>query len=56
MSQRPIDYRRASGDCVCAACGKRYGDHPMDTENVSEIDGYPYPYLHILCNGDRVKL
>ena len=44
--------RRASQDCICE-CGTRYGDHPFSEEDIS-YDGYPY--LHVLCNGDKVKL
>ena len=45
--------RRASGDCVCS-CGKKYYDHPMDTTEISAIDGKPF--LHVLCDKSRVKL
>jgi len=39
---------RASGDCVCEACGKLYYDHPYFAE--------PYAFLNVLCSGDMVKL
>lgn len=38
---------RASGDCVCSACGKLYYDHPS-------VEGYEF--LNRICNGDFVKL
>jgi hypothetical protein len=43
---------RASGDCVCD-CGKDYYSHPYVTE-ARDQDGEPF--LHVLCNGDIVKL
>ena len=44
---------RACGDTVCSICGKKYYDHPMDTEQLS-YDGHPF--LHIGCDGTRLKL
>lgn len=44
---------RAHQDCRCPKCGKRYIDHPMDLRSLSWQDE---PFLHVLCNGDRVKL
>lgn len=44
---------RASGDCICKDCKKKYRQHPQDMEELS-YDGYPY--LRILCDGTRVKL
>ena len=38
---------RASGDCVCEACGKLYYDHPP-------VKGFEF--LNRICNGDFVKL
>ena len=43
---------RASGDCVCD-CGQNYYSHPYATE-ARDRDGEPY--LHVLCDGDIVKL
>lgn len=44
---------RASGDCICKQCGKKFYDHPM----AKEIKGYNgEPFLNRLCNGDLVKL
>lgn len=44
--KRRDEFYRASGDCLCA-CGREYWRHPHDP--VEE-------WLHILCNGERVKL
>ena len=52
-SSEQTPFYRANGDCICPDCGKRYMDHPMD-KWVLSFDGYPI--LHILCNGERVKL
>lgn len=49
-----IPFSRASGDCICNQCGKKYYDHPMDGLVCSAIDNKPF--LHVLCNGERVKL
>ncbi len=46
-------FKRAGGDCICDQCGKCYYDHPFDTKQLSYDDK---PFLHVLCNGDRVKL
>lgn len=44
---------RASGECACNECGRCYYDHPY----VDELrDWEDNPYLHILCNGEIVKL
>jgi hypothetical protein len=47
------DMIRASGDCICEECGKKYYDHPYIENN---LDGEGHPYLHITCNGLIVKL
>jgi ribA/ribD-fused uncharacterized protein len=44
---------RASGNCICNICGKKYYDHPMSAKYKSWQNEM---YLHILCNGDLVKL
>lgn len=41
------DWTRASGECICPACGKTYYRHPT-IEN--------YTWLHLICTGDIVKL
>lgn len=46
--------RRADGRCACRTCGKLYRQHPMDRNELSGIDGESY--LHLLCDGTRVKL
>ncbi len=43
---------RASGDCICDACGLSYYDHKY-VENLL-FDGDPW--LVYLCSGDVVKL
>ena len=44
---------RASGLCICSDCGEDYYSHPY----VSEArDDEGMPFLHVLCNGDIVKL
>lgn len=44
---------RASHLCICDVCGKEYIDHPY----VSECrDDANMPFLHLICNGDIVKL
>lgn len=45
--------RRADGRCVCE-CGRAYWRHPFDMTTLSGIDGTPF--LHLLCDGTRVKL
>jgi hypothetical protein len=49
----PPEEHRASGSVTCTDCGKAYRDHPLDLSQVS-YDGLPF--LHVLCNGERVKL
>ena len=44
---------RASGDCVCAVCGRGYFIHPFDWRGI----GYGnVPFFKVLCNGERVKI
>lgn len=45
-------FHRASGECRCESCGKKYWVHPMDGPD--SFDGNKF--LHRLCNGDLVKL
>jgi hypothetical protein len=45
--------RRANKDCICEYCNRSYINHPMD---LVELSFNGEPYLHILCNGERVKL
>jgi hypothetical protein len=49
-----IPFRRADGRTVCKDCGKEYLEHPMETIVLSAIDNQPF--LHVLCDGSRVKL
>lgn len=46
------DFRRTSGGCICAACGKEYRRHPHSEHRDFNGD----PFLNRLCNGDLVKL
>ena len=46
------DYR-ASKDCVCPICRQECIRHPLDFWELSYSGD---PFLHVLCNGDRVKL
>ncbi len=43
---------RAAGACVCE-CGDEYREHPYADE---ARDQEGNPFLHVLCNGDIVKL
>jgi hypothetical protein len=58
-----IDWFRASGNCECLICGKSYYDHPFYRLTVGGwrqlSNGMVIQYgfwLHVLCNGDLVKL
>jgi hypothetical protein len=42
-----LEMLRASGDCLCEACGRPYREHPVDGRAT---------YLNVLCDGRRVKL
>jgi hypothetical protein len=44
---------RASGACVCDRCGHTYRAHPLDWRVIGLGD---FPFLHVLCSGERVKL
>jgi len=51
------DWYRAGGDCECSVCGKLYYDHPYCAQFKNENGGaYDSYYMHVLCNGDHVKL
>lgn len=55
------DVQRASGDCVCDVCHKKYYNHPYDTryplpESMWVVEGRPEYYLRKLCDGRTVKL
>jgi hypothetical protein len=56
-----IDFTRASGDCVCDWCGKKYYDHPRYVREQwrshieADSDHPTYP-LRELCDGRLVKL
>lgn len=46
------EWYRADGGAICS-CGMSYREHPYDLNDLA-YDGSPY--MHVLCNGDRVKL
>lgn len=48
---RPM--QRAGGDVVCEDCGDTYYKHPHASR---PVDWENRPFLHVLCNGDLVKL
>lgn len=48
-----IEFIRADGGCTCDDCGHSYRHHPYDG---SVLDWENQPFLHVLCNGTRVKL
>lgn len=45
---------RTSGDCICEICNEKYYDHPHDV--FETINGYQFDFLHIRCDGQRLKL
>lgn len=40
----PLNFIHSSGSCICEICGREYRRHVVDD------------YLHVLCDGSRVKL
>jgi len=42
-----LNFSRAEGGCLCSACGQEYRAHPCDRM---------WDFLHVLCDGKRVKL
>ncbi len=52
-TQCHVEYTRADSRMTCEACGQTYGQHMMDDVNTG-INGEPF--LHVLCDGSRVKL
>ena len=54
-----FNYYRAGMDCICAWCGAKYIDHPVERRRWTfeqRKDEYYGAELHVLCNTDRVKL
>jgi len=49
------EFIRASGDCICEICGKKYYDHPLE-KNKEYLDYEDRPFLRRLCDGTLVKL
>lgn len=50
-----VPFKRAGHDCVCPECFSKYGEHPLDRRPEARGDN-DQPFLHVLCNGERVKL
>jgi hypothetical protein len=50
-----VEFTRASADAVCRHCRKDYQDHPMD-RRPEAANWQGDPFLHVLCNGNVVKL
>ncbi len=51
-----LNFYRASGDVICQVCKLEYWKHPYcSNSRTSEDLGGNY-FLHILCNGEHVKL
>lgn len=44
---------RASGDCRCESCWELYRRHPY---SYMDLDSEGRPFLHVLCDGTKVKL
>ena len=47
LNRLRLNFIRTEGGCLCPICGKEHRQHPVDDE---------MPFLHILCDGTRVKL
>jgi hypothetical protein len=52
LEKEKYNFVRASGDCVCEICGKKYYQHKF-TEHRDWNDD---PFLNKLCDGRIVKL
>ena len=48
-----VSMYRADQHCICDECGEEYWRHPYAEEC---LDDQGMPFLHVLCNGDIVKL
>lgn len=51
--QADPDFFRAAGDCLCSVCNEPYRKHPYDMKTLA---WHGEPWLHVLCDGRRVKL
>jgi hypothetical protein len=49
----PIIYYARSGNMLCNACKKDYLHHSLDP---AHLDYEGRPFLHVICNGLRIKL
>jgi len=50
------DFTRVSGDILCPDCGKPYWKHPVDLAAVTGDKWRCVPWLHVACDGRRLKL
>jgi hypothetical protein len=54
------DFYRTEGDMICKDCGKEYWRHPYcgNSEYGESMTAsfYKQYYLHVLCNGEHIKL
>jgi len=41
------EFWRADGSAICPTCERSFRDHPVSAD---------YDFLHVLCNGELVKL
>jgi hypothetical protein len=55
LSDAPLQFIRASGDCSCS-CGKLYYDHPYCAASYAGDEHDGVYVLHVLCDGTHVKL
>lgn len=46
-----LGFYRAHQDCICERCGREYRKHQMAGPKFDD-----YYWLHLLCNGDLVRL
>lgn len=51
--QAKVEIIRVDGGATCPTCAKPYREHPWDSVNT---DYRGYQYLHIGCDGKRLKL
>lgn len=50
-----LDFTRAAAASVCRQCAEEYRKHPLDRRpEAASYNGEPF--LHVLCNGNLVKL
>lgn len=56
----PTSFYRASGNVICDVCNQPYYKHHYCSNSKIPEDmnasSWPMYYLHVLCNGEHVKL